>query len=111
MSFFTPGARASKDELAGVRVEADKEKKAVEEAFDMIFNYGYGCCAFTQDICGSELVIPNGMPDTSNPLPPEFFINPRCPSSAAPGVHTTDPDKDVREAGKSLLTAEVGLGT
>ena len=94
---------ASKDELAGVRVEAAKEKKVAEEAFDagfdLIFNYGYGCYAFARDICGSEPVIPDRMPDTSKPLPPKFFINPRCPPSAAPGVHTIDPDVDVREAG------------
>ena len=51
------------------------------------------------------------MPNTSKPLPPEFFINPRCPPSATLGVHTIDPDVDVREAGKSLPAAEVGLGT
>ena len=71
---------ASKDELSVFWVKASKEKKALEEAFDagfdVIFNYGYGCCAFTHNICGSELVIPDGMPDTSKPLPPEFFINP-----------------------------------
>ena len=22
--------------------------------FDVIFNYGYGCCAFAHNICGSE---------------------------------------------------------
>ena len=76
----------------------------------MIFNYGYGCCAFTHNICGSEPVIPNRMLDTSNPLPPKFFINPRCPSGVAQGVPMTDLDEDVREAGKSLPTSEVGLG-
>ena len=105
---------ASKDELTGIQAEAAKEKKAVEEAFDagfdVIFNYGYGCYAFAHNICGSELVIPNGMPDTSKPLPPEFFINPRCPPSAAPRVHTIDPDVDVREPGKNLPAAKVGLG-
>ena len=28
-------------------------------------------------------MIPSGMPSTSKPLPPEFFINPRCPPSAS----------------------------
>ena len=71
---------ASKDELTGVRAEAFKERKALEEAFDagfnVIFNYGYGYCAFTHNICASEPVIPDGMLDTSKPLPLEFFINP-----------------------------------
>ena len=105
---------ANKDELSAFRAEASKEKKALEEAFDagidVIFNYGYGCCAFTHNICGSEPVIPYRMSDTSKTLPPEFFINPRCPLGSAPGDPTTDPDTDVREAGKSLSAAEVGLG-
>ena len=101
----------SNGELNGVQAEASKEKNAMEEAFEVIFNYGYGCCAFAHNICGSNPVIPDGMPDTSKPLPPEFFINPQCPPSAAPRVHATDPDVDVREAGKSLPAAEVGLRT
>ena len=68
--------------------EALKEKKALEEAyeegFDVIFNYGYGCCAFAHNICGSQPEDPNGMLDTSKLLSPEFFINPRCPSGAVP---------------------------
>ena len=101
--------------MAGDRAEAAKENKAVEEAFDanfdVIFNYGYGCCAFAHNICGSELVILDGMLDMSKRLHLEFFINHRCPSSAAPRVHTTDPDVDFREVDKSLLVTEVGLGT
>ena len=42
----------------------------------MIFNYGYGCCAFADNTCGSQPVVPDGMPDTSKPLSLEFFINP-----------------------------------
>ena len=38
-----------KDELFTIRAEALKEKKAMEEAyeegFNVILNYGYGCCA------------------------------------------------------------------
>ena len=106
---------ASKDELIGVWTEASKEKKALEEAvkagFEVIFNFGYGCCAFARNICGSESVIPDRMSDTLKPLPPEFFINPCCPPSATPGVHTVDPNVDVREAGKSPPVVEVGLGT
>ena len=74
---------ANKDELSAFQAEASKEQKAVEEAFDagfnVIFNYGYGCCAFAHNIYGSEPVILDRMLDTSKPLPLEFFINPRCP--------------------------------
>ena len=105
---------ASKDELSAFWAEAFKEKRALEEAFNagfaVIFNYSYGYCAFAHNICGSEPVIPDGMPDTSKLLPPEFFINPRCPLSATLVVPTTDHDADVREAGKSLPAVEVGLG-
>ena len=106
---------ASKEKLAEVQAKVAKEKKATKKAFDagfdVIFNYGYGYCAFAHNICGSEPAIPYWMPDMSKSLPPKFFINPRCPLSAAPGVHTTDPNVDVREAGKSLPAAKVGLGT
>ena len=65
---------ASKDELAGVLAKAAKEKKVVEEAFDagfdVIFNYGHECYAFAHNICESEPMIPDGMLDTSKPLPP-----------------------------------------
>ena len=101
--------------MIGVRVEASKEKKALEEDFDagfnVIFNYGYGYCGFAHNICESDPMIPDGMSDTSKSLPPKFFINPRFPPSAALGVHTADPDVDVREAGKSLPTIKVRLGT
>ena len=50
----------------------------------MIFNYGYGCCAFAHNICGSQPEVPDGMSDTSKSLSPEFFINPRCPPSIVP---------------------------
>ena len=69
-----------KDEVFAIRAEALKEKKALEEAyeegFDVIFNYGYGCCAFAHNICGNQPEVPDGMLNTSKPLSPEFFINP-----------------------------------
>ena len=74
---------ASKDELSAFWAEAFKENKALEEEFDadfdVIFNYGHGCCAFAHNICGSKPGILDGLPDTSKPLPPEFFIYSRCP--------------------------------
>ena len=120
--------------MSALQAQALKEKRALEEAyeegFDVIFNYGYGCCAFTHNICGSHPVVPNGMPDMSKPLSLEFFINPRCPPNVVPtkaatiDVRTSEamitPERevlstvlgtDVSEASEHLSAAQVGLGT
>ena len=80
--------RSSKDELFAFREEASKVNKALEEEFDagfeVIFNYGYGCCAFAHNICWSKPRIPAGMPNMSKSLPPKFFINPRAPRVLPP---------------------------
>ena len=66
--------RTCKDEMFVIRAEALKENEALreayEEGFDVIFNYGYGCCAFVHNIFGSQPEVPNGMLDTSKPLSP-----------------------------------------
>ena len=80
--------KASKDEVSSLHSQTGKEKEAMEEdyqkALDLIFSYGYGCCAFKHRICGDQLEIPNGMLDFANPLPPEFFVNLRCPQPQQP---------------------------
>ena len=80
----------SKDEFAAFQAKVTMEKKEIDEEFDtsgdVIFNYGYGCCAFAHNICGSKPLIPVGMPYTTKPLPPKFFLNPRCPPSASPDL-------------------------
>ena len=47
-----------KDEIYAIRAEALKDNKALseayEEGFNVIFNHGYGCCAFEHNICGSQ---------------------------------------------------------
>ena len=58
---------------------------------DTLFNYGYGCCVFTHNICESKPQIPDGMPDPSVPLTLEFFANPNCPPSISPASPTLDP--------------------
>ena len=76
---------ASKDELSAFQVEAFKEKKALEEEFDagfeVIFNYGYGCCAFAHR---SKPRILAGMPDTTKSLPPKFFYHSSMPPEYCP---------------------------
>ena len=84
--------RTSKDEVSALQAHALKEKKALKEAyeegFDVIFNYGYDCCAFAHNICGSKPVVPYGMSNTSKPLSPEFFINPHPPGAVSAEVAT-----------------------
>ena len=106
--------------MSALQAHAFKEKKALEEAyeegFNVIFNCGYGCCAFVHNICGSQPVVPNRMPDTSKPLIPEFFINPRYPPSidvrsgevmiaSEREVPAAILEADISEAGEHIPTA------
>ena len=82
-----------KDEFAAFREKAAADRETMEAEFDSsgdaLFNYGYGCCIFTHNICGSKPQILDGMPDPFIPLTPEFFANPRCPpgtSAATPAL-------------------------
>ena len=99
---------ASKDELSAFLIEVSKEKKALEAEYDAgfeaIFNYGYGCCAFMHNICGSKPKIPNGMPGMSKPLTPEFFVNPRWPPIAIPTEAGVAPKAGVNERFKHSST-------
>ena len=76
----------------------------------MIFNYGYGCCAFAHNIYGSEPLIPAGMPDTSTPLTPEFFVNPRCPPSSSSILPDAEPVKTIKEYLSAKSLPSVGDG-
>ena len=71
--------KASEEKFSAFQAKVTMEKKVMEEEFeasgDVIFNYGYGCYAFAHNVCGSESMIPAGMPDTIKPLPPEFFLS------------------------------------
>ena len=60
-----------------------------QKALELIFAYGYGCCAFKHNIRGDQPEVPDGMPDSSDLLPPEFFTNPRCPLARKPTEVTT----------------------
>ena len=123
----------SKDEVSALQAQALKEKQALEEAyeegFDVIFNYGYGCCASAHNICGSQPMVPDGMLDTSKPLSLEFFINPRCLSGTIPieaatvdvcsgeamivperEVFAAVLERDISEEGEHLFATEVRLG-
>ena len=75
---------AIKKDFAAFREKSSAEKSTLEAEFDassdVIFDYGYGCYAFAHNIRGSKPMIPIGMPDTSTPLPPEFFYESLMPS-------------------------------
>ena len=86
---------ALNDDFAAFREKAAADREEMEAEFDSsgdtLFNYGYGCCAFTHNICGSKPHIPDGMPNPSVPLTAEFFANPRCPPSASADASTLAP--------------------
>ena len=77
----------------------------------MIFDYGYDCCAFAHDIRGSKPMIPVGMPNTSTPLLPEFFVNPRCPPSSSLVLPAAEPVENTGEdfPAKDLPAAKGGV--
>ena len=83
-----------KDDFAALREKAIADREVMEVEFDVsgdtLFNYGYGCCVFTHNIGRSKPQIPDGMPDPSAPLTPEFFANPRCPPSISSAALASD---------------------
>ena len=84
-----------KDDFSAFREKVVADRETMEAEFDAsddtLFNYSYGCCIFTHNICGSKPQIPDGMPDPSVPLTPEFFANPRCPPSISSAAPASDP--------------------
>ena len=95
----------AKDEVFSLHSQASKDKKTIEEdykkALELIFSYGYGCCAFKHNICGDQPEVPNGMPDSFDLIPPKFFANPRC-SLALTSTEVIAIDVDQSEATKEL---------
>ena len=106
---------ASKEDFAAFRAKSSAEKSTLEAEFDassdVIFDYGYGYCAFAHDIRGSNPMIPAGMPNTSTPLPLEFFVNPRCPLGSSSVLPVVEPVETTREdfPVKDLPVAEKGV--
>ena len=83
------------------KVGKDKEALEVDyqKALEHIFAYSYGCCALKHGICGDLPGIPNGMPDSIDPLSPKFFVNPGCPS-ALKAVEAKAVEEHMGEAAK-----------
>ena len=79
---------ASRDEVSALHSQVGKDKEAMVEdyqkALEEIFAYGNGCCVFKHGIRSDRPRIPDGMPDSVDPIPLEFFANLGCP----PGPNT-----------------------
>ena len=107
--------KASKDEVSSLHSQAGKDKESMEKDYqkslEFIFSYGYGCCEFKHSIGKNQLEIPDGMPDSADPFPLEFFVNPRCPP-APTTVEVKAIEKDLGEVGKDpeegVVTEEYG---
>ena len=70
----------TKDEVSSLHSEVGKDKEAMEEdyqkALKLIFAYGYGFCVFKNNICGDQPEVLDGIPDSPDLLPLEFFYEP-----------------------------------
>ena len=81
------------DEVSTFNSQARNDKEAMKEdyhkALEVIFAYGYGCCAFKHNICGDKPEVPDGVPNSSDPLQPKFFVSPKCPLVPAATDDTT----------------------
>ena len=72
----------AKDEVSSLQSQVAKDKAPMEEdyqkALELIFAYGYRYCMIKHDIYGDQPKVPDGMLDSFDSLPPEFFKNPKC---------------------------------
>ena len=75
------------------------------KTLEVIFDYGYRCCVFEHNICRDRpevSEVPEGMPDSVDLLPPEFFVNPGCPLVQA-AFEATTTEVPLKEAAKELV--------
>ena len=106
---------ASKDEVSSLHSQAGKDKEALEddyqEAMEQIFAYGYGCCAFKHNIRGDQPGILDGMPDSTNPLPLEFFANlghPSTPMAVEAKVAEAHLSEEAKDPVEDVIAEEQG---
>ena len=103
---------ATKDEVSSLNSQAGRDKEAMEEdyqkALEVIFAYGYECYVFIHNIYGGHKEVPEGMPDSADPLPSEFFVNHGClPAQAAVEATATEaPLSEMAREPMEVTTAE-----
>ena len=89
---------AVNDEFTAFQEKAAADREIMEAEFDSsgdtLFNYGYGCCVFMHNICGSRPHIQDGMLNPFVLLTPEFFVNPRCLPSVLSAAAAPEPAKE-----------------
>ena len=73
-----------------------------QKTLEVIFAYGYMCCVFKHNIYSEHPEVLYDMPDSSVPLPPEFFVNPRFPPSVPVATDETTVGEHLSEAAKEL---------
>ena len=103
---------AAKDEVSSFHSQVGKDNEAMEEdypkALELIFVYGYGCCVFKHNICSDQPKVLNNMSDSSDPLPLEFFMNPKCRSAPTPTEATVTEVHQSEVANKPEKNAPAG---
>ena len=91
--------------MSSLHYHVGKDKEAMEEdyqkALQLIFAYGYGCCVLKHNICRDKLEVSDGMPDSFDSLPSEFFANSRCPPALA-ATNVMEAEVDQSKATKEL---------
>ena len=112
-TFLLLEIEAAKDEVSSLKSQANKDKEAMEEDYqktlELIFAYGYECCMLKHNIYGDWIEVPNSMPDSSSPLPLEFFVDPRCPLAPVATEATivkVDQSKAAKEPERSTLAGD-----
>ena len=63
---------------------------------------------FKHNICGDHLEVPEGMLDSADPLPLEFFVNPKCPSvqAVAEAITTEAPTSEMAKECMEVAVAK-----
>lgn len=77
-----------KEQLTRAQANVEKDKADLQEDYnkglEQIFNYRYRCCMFKHNIYNDNSKVPQGMPESDDPLPATLFMNPRCPPDRVP---------------------------
>ena len=72
-----------RDKVSALHSQVGKDTEAMvggyQKFLEQIFNYACGCCEFIHGILGDRPRILDGIPESTDPLPLEFFANLGCP--------------------------------